>query len=235
MKVYWAAKSQEISKYVSHSHNDAWEITLMLTGEANITVGDRKFAVKANDLIIIPPGTAHKGVSNGVFTDTSFQSDNMDFSDIMVVHDYDGSTRSLFFLLEKAMSEKENNYRAVASALAETICEYVKKYSKTHYKYSFVVEIKNRIYDNLSNPDFNIAEEVRLLGFNTDYFRRCFREEMGVTPLEYMTSLRMNLARHLLLQRTCGFSDSVYFSKIFKKNMGCSPKEYRNNNSEKWR
>ncbi len=245
MKVLYAGKSLEINQYDKHTHNNAWEITLMLTGEAEITVGGKTFDVKANDIIVIPPDVCHEGVSDCIFTDIFFSADNMDFSDITVVHDYDGSTRSLFFLIEKTMSEKENNYRAVASALAETICEFVKKYSKTYYKYDFVVEIKNKIYENLSNPDFNISEEVRLLGFNTDYFRRCFREELGETPLEYMTSLRMGLARRLLLQRTfqsvervahlCGFNDSFYFSKIFKKHMGCSPKEYRNSNTEKWR
>jgi AraC-like DNA-binding protein len=61
---------------------------------------------------------------------------------------------------------------------------------------------------------------------------------MGITPLEYMTSLRMKKAESLLstmwtreysvaeVARMCGFEDALYFSRVFKKTYGCSPSNF---------
>ena len=140
-------------------------------------------------------------------------------------------------ILKKTVSEKETNYINISERLLDTICEYIKKYLKVNIKYDFVVNIKNKIYDNLSNCEFSISNEIKKIGFNTDYFRRCFREELGCTPLEYITKLRIEKAKNLLTQRTfesvekvsylCGFADSFYFSKIFKRMTGLSPRDYR--------
>ena len=96
---------------------------------------------------------------------------------------------------------------------------------------------KNLIYENIGSADFNITEEIQSLGFNVDYFRRCFKEDLGCTPHEYLTGLRMDKAKKLLTQRSfksvenvsslCGFSDSFYFSKSFKQHTGYSPREYK--------
>ena len=60
-----------------------------------------------------------------------------------------------------------------------------------------------------------------------------------MAPLEYLTRLRINQAKTLLVQdnfvsiedvaRNCGFNDSFYFSTCFKKHMGISPLRFRKN------
>jgi AraC-like DNA-binding protein len=67
-------------------------------------------------------------------------------------------------------------------------------------------------------------------------FFRWFREQFGLTPLEYITRERIRLARHLLaddkntvsqVSLQCGFSDVNYFVRIFKKSEGLTPGAYR--------
>ena len=140
-------------------------------------------------------------------------------------------------MLNKVMTEKENNYEAIAHSITNAICEYIKKYQKTDFKYDFTVNFKNTLYDNISNPDFNISDEIKKLGYTYDYFRRCFKEDFNKTPLEYLTELRIELAKKLLKQTAfqgvenvalqCGFKDIFYFSKAFKKHTGVSPNAYR--------
>ena len=69
--------------------------------------------------------------------------------------------------------------------------------------------------------------------------RECFRkfsESMGITPFDYLDSVRIKAASLLLMEtdktvtEICyetGFSSGSYFSTKFKKAMGCSPSEYR--------
>ena len=69
------------------------------------------------------------------------------------------------------------------------------------------------------------------------YFSAIFSGEIGQTFVEYLTGVRLEKAKELLMcsgMRTAeiayevGYKDSHYFSYIFKKVVGCSPKEYRN-------
>ena len=78
-------------------------------------------------------------------------------------------------------------------------------------------------------------------GYSTDYIRRKFRAETGMTPGEYLTGLRITFARELLERRgslklsvndvslMCGFYDVRYFSRVFRKITGCAPSRYVGN------
>ena len=68
------------------------------------------------------------------------------------------------------------------------------------------------------------------------WFIRSFRAYMGVTPMQYITSLRITRAKELLrstsysiqeISTMVGYENPLYFSRIFKKQTGSSPKEYR--------
>ena len=90
------------------------------------------------------------------------------------------------------------------------------------------------------DAEFEVTRGMEQTGFDKDYLRRCFKKEVGKTPLEYLTSLRMEQAKTLLIQQTfsgveavataCGFSDPFYFSTCFKRHVGTSPLQYRKQN-----
>ena len=63
-----------------------------------------------------------------------------------------------------------------------------------------------------------------------------FRRELGVTPLQYLISLRMQLARQLLLEGSlpiceiaerCGYTNAYYFTNAFRKQTGKNPGAFR--------
>jgi len=83
-----------------------------------------------------------------------------------------------------------------------------------------------------------IAREdvARYVGVSEDYLTRCFRQEMGVTPMAYLNRYRVKQARALLaageknvteVAFAVGFSDSNYFSRVFRQEVGMSPSAYR--------
>ena len=76
------------------------------------------------------------------------------------------------------------------------------------------------------------------VGINPFYLSHLFRKEMGISFLEYLTSVRLSIAKKLLKQtslsilQVClevGYQDPSHFAKIFKKKEGMSPTEYRKN------
>lgn len=200
-------------------------------------IGKSEYPIAPGDIMVIPPEISHGGISDGVYTDMFIQAEKLDFYDITVVHDYDGSILTLFNMFHKTFLQKENSFNPICESLLETICRYIKKYSEQKYRFGFVYDLKNILYENISNADFKTAALAELSGYNIDYLRRCFFAETGTTPHEYLTVLRLSQAKKLLLQESfvsvedvalkCGFNDSFYFSTLFKKHFGISPSAYR--------
>ncbi len=225
-----------ISSCSAHMHK-YWEIILHLSGNSTSNIKGKIYEIKVGDIAIIPPNTLHDGFSAGIYTDMYLQCEDLDFTDVTILHDHDGSILSLMNLLHKVYTEKENCYKDICDNLLRTIFSYLNKFKDGQTNHGFIDELRNKMYENLSNCDFKISDFVISLGFNMDYVRRCFKEETGMTPLEYITKIRLNYAKKLLLQETyisvvdvsekCGFNDSFYFSKVFKQNFGISPLNYR--------
>ena len=68
------------------------------------------------------------------------------------------------------------------------------------------------------------------------YFSRVFRQEIGESPVLYITNRRMEKAKQYIQEGKknltevafmVGYDDYTYFSRVFRKNAGMSPREYR--------
>ncbi|WP_313997414.1 helix-turn-helix domain-containing protein [uncultured Paenibacillus sp.] len=87
------------------------------------------------------------------------------------------------------------------------------------------------------NYRFPVTREklAEMAGMSADYYSRVFRKKTGKSPMEYLTEIRINQARQLLVQsgdsfrsiaHSVGFSDEFYFSRKFKATTGRSPTAY---------
>lgn len=107
----------------------------------------------------------------------------------------------------------------------------------TRSKYQDIIEqAKECIARNFQNNEFSMNQAAAMVNVSPSYFSTLFRQETGTTFIEYLTELRLEKARELLMCTELrsseigyqvGYKDSHYFSYIFKKVCGCTPKEYR--------
>jgi AraC-like DNA-binding protein len=80
-----------------------------------------------------------------------------------------------------------------------------------------------------------IADAAQL---SKDHFKRLFRKNIGMPPLQYLIRRRIQEARRILasdpgvsVQAACeqaGFGSSKHFASLFRKHFGISPKEFQN-------
>jgi two-component system response regulator YesN len=84
--------------------------------------------------------------------------------------------------------------------------------------------------------DLSLDALASELGLSPAYFCRLFKKETGVNFKDYLTELRLDLAKEALqdprrkvyeVAEAVGFRDQRYFSELFKKRTGYSPLEYR--------
>ena len=86
----------------------------------------------------------------------------------------------------------------------------------------------------LTLPD--IAKAVHL---SVSRLAHLFREQMGVTIVDYLTNIRITHAKRMLLTtdnnctRICyevGYNNQSYFTRVFKQTTGLTPRQFRNQN-----
>ena len=103
-----------------------------------------------------------------------------------------------------------------------------------------VERAKGYIQQRFHDCEFSLPELLSLLNVSKSYFSSVFKNQTGQTFVEYLTAVRMEKAKQLLLSTNfstqeiaerIGFTDPHYFSVTFKRHMGKTPKEYREGGS----
>ena len=125
--------------------------------------------------------------------------------------------------------------REYIQKLLNTILEYRNKLSDQKY-IEIIDKAKEYIQNNYQNEDMSLQSVALEVNVSSNHFSAIFRKETGETFIDYLTEVRMEKARTLLVctaMKTSeigfqvGYRDPHYFSYIFKKTQGMSPKEYR--------
>ena len=98
-----------------------------------------------------------------------------------------------------------------------------------------VARMEQYLSDNYSQDVTNETLSVQF-GYVPSYLSRIFRDQMGVSPMAYLTRLRLEMAKELLrkhrdllvrdVAQLVGYTDVSHFSKLFKKTAGLWPSQY---------
>ncbi|MGQ0603484.1 MAG: ATP-binding protein, partial [Anaerolineales bacterium] len=91
------------------------------------------------------------------------------------------------------------------------------------------------LHQNYQRP-LSRQEVAAAIGVSQDYLSHIFRQELGLSPWDYLNRYRIKQARVLLrgssagimeIAAQVGFSDLSYFNRVFRKHVGRSPGAYR--------
>lgn len=101
---------------------------------------------------------------------------------------------------------------------------------------SIVSEAVSLMRLHWSEPQFGIAQLAEEIGVHRSVLSRRFHAEVGVSPQQYLSRLRLTNALTLLrstdlsireISVQCGFADPGYFTRLFRETQGTTPGEFR--------
>ncbi|AEE96515.1 response regulator [Mahella australiensis] len=110
------------------------------------------------------------------------------------------------------------NYLVESQAVSNAIDIAIKYVKENYYK------------------DINMAVIANIVNMNYSYFGKLFKKTMGVSFVEYLTSVRMENAKKLLkdpsnkitqISKMVGYENPKYFTRAFKAYFGFSPHDFR--------
>lgn len=102
---------------------------------------------------------------------------------------------------------------------------------------AFLQKIRQVVEAHLEQEDFSVEQLSQLLFMDASNLYRKVKALTGLSPVQYIQSLRLKRAKKLLMETdesitsvaiSCGFSSSGYFSRVFKKDTGITASAYRN-------
>ena len=104
-------------------------------------------------------------------------------------------------------------------------------------EYSIREALGSAVYEKI-----NLDELASRLHISKSNIIRTFKKRYGITPYEYLISLKISTAKILLkdtrltvkeISERLGFADEHYFSNVFFNRVGLRPREYRQKHCEK--
>ena len=112
--------------------------------------------------------------------------------------------------------------------------KYAQNASKisSNNRLAYVIEY---ISQHLHEP-LTVGELSKKAYMSESHFHKTFKDELGVTPIDYINSERIKMAINLLknpdrkikeVYMECGFENRSYFNRLFKRKIHVSPGEYQ--------
>jgi AraC-like DNA-binding protein len=110
------------------------------------------------------------------------------------------------------------------------------------HKVKLNIETRQAVRKAMAYVHTHFAEQISLaeiaahVGLSEQHLIRCFRKEVGITPIDYLKRYRIRQAKTLLeageksiteVALEVGFSDGSYFARVFRGEVGVSPSAYR--------
>jgi len=130
-------------------------------------------------------------------------------------------------VLGKGMFSVEETLKHISGAL-----EHKRKWGSEAQR--AVLKAVVYIHTHYSEP-ITRRDVASFVGLSERHLTRCFRQEMGITPITYLNRFRINQAKTLLgagkkeiteIALDVGFSSSGYFTRVFRDEVGVSPSAY---------
>ncbi len=247
-------------RYHAHGAGE-YEFHYFMEGQGALLINRAKYVIDSNIIYFVQPREFHSILPEAVEKPISYyavlftpEPENSVDEEIVALMEHlwharsrvlPGDAKDRFFLedlyrLSKAASECSR--KAAEHALIRILYCWLDQFkgvrairstreTKNEHVERALALMRKRVREKLSSDDL-----AGMLGISEEYFIRLFRRQLGMSPFQYFTRLKIEAASAVLVDNQLsisdvasrfGFENPFHFTKVFKKCTGLSPREYR--------
>lgn len=256
-------QDSENGYYYKPHIQEEYEIIYMLSGTLHYKINGNEFTATSGDSYLIQPGQQHEefaddGFISFYYIKCNFYKNNGEL--VVLTDDYakqriPNCGKEIKNIFEKVFNEvhaKLLGYWQVAESLVvELLCLYLRKINPSiadDVSYEFGANDKKPNYGNRIVNDavdimknqgidvLSVEEIAKAVSVSPSYLHALFKTYLNVSPVKFMTQLKIDQAKRMLLQTDApiksvanyfGFTSASHFTKVFKRITGVSPFDYR--------
>lgn len=147
-------------------------------------------------------------------------------------------------LLKNALETKDIGSEIMFESMARVfLVKLIQKYGERQADYEFTKSFTARHYKRVLDyiaghysQSLTLEELASEATLSPSHFSRLFKQTIGSSPMQFLTSYRVEQAKRMLAERNrplldialgCGFSDQAHFSRVFKQITNSSPNAFR--------
>lgn len=232
--------------WIKHTDCKYLNIQLVEKGVLTLHIGNEKISVQEGSFLIIPPGSyilkaddpagvhkKHMAISGNLCLQHLL---SLGFDKPVILEDlhdpiFDMEFSDIFRMAEKHDPEYIFDYSAKCLKIMLLLADKIRSRDLPRT----FVKAKSFIECNFANK-IQLDDICRHAGCSKTTLQHQFRDIMSLSPMRYLTEVRMKYALELLekeelsikmISEMCGYDNPLYFSNVFKEIQGLYPREYR--------
>ncbi len=158
--------------------------------------------------------------------------------------EYDKKLGDIFMNLRKLIRENSLDEMYILGSLTQVfscLVDFSSHIQKMYPKRTIYVKRAIDYINTNFHMTISVEELAKLLRLDRKYFCAIFKEETGLSPIQYILSLKVSRASELLLgssfsigeiAHSVGYDDLFTFSRMFRQQTGISPSKFRSSAKE---
>jgi len=237
-----------------HQHS-AYMFVLSYDHETEVVIDGRRVQSSPNSIFCLSPNIQHHEVQNylppkycAIFIDVALFENSLKIytPDVLILNGLvaEIKNKKLDILVRDFMIESYNEHtsketilESIAILLTHEIIRNIVDYhsDETPATNNILMNEAIKFINIAFEQDITIERLAKLSKLSKSHFTKLFTEEMKVSPMVYLKTIRLQNAKKMLrakelsitqVARQCGFNSVSYFTKLFKEYFNETPKEF---------
>ncbi len=231
-----------IDKNFPFHFHQCWSLAYIEYGSENIAFSNTNFLVSKNALQLIPPYSIHKNWSNknNTWTYKALYISNDVIKNVAKKINTDYSYLASFpYFISYCNSEFEISEESIFKTLENLFLDTLNDVKQSYFQKNADDPFEDILNYLSLNYNQSITLEMLQQKFKVNKFKlqKSFKKSIGLTPLEYLTTIRIENSKKLFytdvplveIALESGFYDQSHFTHSFKKYVGVTPGNYKKN------